>query len=125
MFKIFLQKCVKLCENCGVLVDAELSDWKKNRFYRLLAIDQGFLSFTDMKFGTLPVILPTLPKVHGTLSTLYSFSYMPLYKSHLQTCVRTHSSYKTVMNEFIDPIIFTLLISTVVDSCLASRYIVL
>ena len=25
----------------------ELVDWKANRAYRLLAVDQGFLSFTD------------------------------------------------------------------------------
>eukprot|EP00088_Acartia_fossae_P028655 TRINITY_DN29471_c0_g1_i3.p1 TRINITY_DN29471_c0_g1~~TRINITY_DN29471_c0_g1_i3.p1 ORF type:complete len:649 (-),score=40.58 TRINITY_DN29471_c0_g1_i3:324-2270(-) len=48
----------------GQNLELELVDWKWNRAYRLLAIDQGFLSFTDLRFGSdnWPVILPTLPK---------------------------------------------------------------
>jgi len=43
-------------------LELELVDWKHNRAYRLLAVDQQFLSFTDLRFGQWPVILPTLPK---------------------------------------------------------------
>jgi hypothetical protein len=40
----------------------ELIDWKYYRGYRLMAVDQGFLSFTDLKFGEWPAILITFPK---------------------------------------------------------------
>jgi len=46
----------------GDNLELELCDWKSNRAYRLLAVDQGFISFTDQRFGDWPVILPTLPK---------------------------------------------------------------
>jgi len=46
----------------GNNLELELRDWKNNRAYRLLAVDQGFLSFTDVTFNQWPVILPTFPK---------------------------------------------------------------
>ncbi|KAK5643324.1 hypothetical protein RI129_007169 [Pyrocoelia pectoralis] len=43
-------------------LELELSDWKKNRMYRLLAVDHGLLSFIDVKHRDWPVILITNPK---------------------------------------------------------------
>ncbi|KAJ8984441.1 hypothetical protein NQ317_012505 [Molorchus minor] len=40
----------------------ELGDWKDNRMYRLLAIDHGLLSFTDLSHRSWPVVLVTNPK---------------------------------------------------------------
>ena len=37
-------------------------DWKNNRMFRLLALDQGRLSFTDVRFNEWPVVLITNPK---------------------------------------------------------------
>jgi len=46
----------------GKDLELELVDWKNNRAFRVLAVDQGKLSFTDVKFGSWPVVLPTYPK---------------------------------------------------------------
>lgn len=43
-------------------LELELSDWKTNRMYRLLAVDHGLLSFVDVKHGDWPVVLITNPK---------------------------------------------------------------
>ena len=42
-------------------LELELVDWKNNRKFRVIAVDQGTLSFTDVMFGDLPVVLPTYP----------------------------------------------------------------
>merc|ERR1719284_823595 len=42
--------------------ELELGDWKENRRYRLLAVDNGVLSFVDIKHGDWPVVLVTNPK---------------------------------------------------------------
>ena len=42
--------------------ELELADWKENRRYRLLAIDNGVLSFTDIQHGAWPAVLVTNPK---------------------------------------------------------------
>ena len=42
--------------------ELELGDWKENRRYRLLAVDNGVLSFVDVKHGDWPVVLVTNPK---------------------------------------------------------------
>lgn len=46
----------------GKNLELELVDWKNNRKFRILAIDNGTLSFTDVLFNEWPVILPTYPK---------------------------------------------------------------
>ncbi|KAG5862870.1 hypothetical protein JTB14_023940 [Gonioctena quinquepunctata] len=43
-------------------LELELGDWKDNRVYRLLAIDHGLLSFTDIEHREWPVTLITNPK---------------------------------------------------------------
>ena len=43
-------------------LELELADWKYNRAFRLLALDQGSLSFADLRLGAWPVLLPTFPK---------------------------------------------------------------
>ncbi|XP_037092202.1 transmembrane protein 62-like [Pollicipes pollicipes] len=44
-------------------LELELGDWKDNRRYRLLAIDRGLLSFTDVDSGDQwPLVLVTSPK---------------------------------------------------------------
>lgn len=43
-------------------LELELADWKKNRMYRLAAIDHGRLSFVDVKHKQWPVILIVNPK---------------------------------------------------------------
>ena len=43
-------------------LELELVDWKNNRRLRILAVDQGKLSFTDFKFNEWPVALVTYPK---------------------------------------------------------------
>jgi len=43
-------------------LELELVDWKNNRMFRVLAVDQKALSFTDVRFGSWPVVLPTYPK---------------------------------------------------------------
>ena len=42
--------------------ELELADWKENRAWRLLAIDNGLLSFTDLRHGDWPAVLVTNPK---------------------------------------------------------------
>lgn len=42
--------------------ELELADFKENRFYRVLAFDNGLLSFTDQKLSDWPVVLITNPK---------------------------------------------------------------
>lgn len=46
----------------GKDLELELVDWKNNRKFRVMAVDQGTFSFTDVKFGEWPVVLPTYPK---------------------------------------------------------------
>ncbi|XP_017772189.1 PREDICTED: transmembrane protein 62-like [Nicrophorus vespilloides] len=48
-------------QNDGFL-ELELGDWKNNRRYRLMAIDHGFISFTDVGHREWPVVLITNPK---------------------------------------------------------------
>lgn len=43
-------------------LELELSDWKDNRMFRLLAIDHGHLSFVDQKHNVWPLVLVTNPK---------------------------------------------------------------
>ena len=43
-------------------LELELGDWKNNRIFRVAAVDHGFLSFTDVKYNTWPIILITNPK---------------------------------------------------------------
>lgn len=43
-------------------LELELGDWKDNRRFRLMAIDHGFLSFTDVKHDEWPIVLITNPK---------------------------------------------------------------
>ena len=43
-------------------LELELVDWKNNRRFRLLAVDDGKLSFVDVKFGDWPIVLVTYPK---------------------------------------------------------------
>merc|ERR1719167_1130226 len=43
-------------------LELELVDWKINRAFRLFSIDHGTFSFTDLRFGSWPVVLPTFPK---------------------------------------------------------------
>ena len=43
------------------LVEAELEDWKDARMVRLLAVDNGRLTYTDWKHGSWPVVLVTWP----------------------------------------------------------------
>ena len=40
----------------------ELGDWKENRRFRVLAIDNGILSFVDQTHTEWPIILVTNPK---------------------------------------------------------------
>jgi len=40
----------------------ELGDWKENRRYRILAVDNGLLSFIDQAHGQWPAVLVTNPK---------------------------------------------------------------
>ena len=42
--------------------ELELGDWKENRRYRLMSIDNGVLSFTDVGHNDWPVVLITNPK---------------------------------------------------------------
>ena len=43
-------------------LELELADWKKNRMYRVLAMDHGILSFVDVPHGEWPVVIVTNPK---------------------------------------------------------------
>ncbi|XP_017772188.1 PREDICTED: transmembrane protein 62-like isoform X2 [Nicrophorus vespilloides] len=43
-------------------LELELGDWKDNRRYRLMAIDHGLISFTDVGHREWPVVLITNPK---------------------------------------------------------------
>ncbi|CAH1174265.1 unnamed protein product [Phaedon cochleariae] len=43
-------------------LELELVDWKDKREYRLMAIDHGILSFTDIHHGDWPIVLITMPK---------------------------------------------------------------
>jgi len=43
-------------------LELELGDWKENRRYRLLAVDNGILSFVDVDHANWPVVLITNPK---------------------------------------------------------------
>ncbi|KAJ8922672.1 hypothetical protein NQ315_007704 [Exocentrus adspersus] len=43
-------------------LELEVGDWKDNRMYRVMAIDHGLLSFSDVRHREWPVILITNPK---------------------------------------------------------------
>ncbi|KAJ8952061.1 hypothetical protein NQ318_010971 [Aromia moschata] len=57
-------------------LELELGDWKDNRMYRLLAIDHGLLSFTDLQHRSWPAILITNPKhalfINPTRENIYN-----------------------------------------------------
>ena len=48
-------------------LELELVDWKYHRKFRLLAVQQGKLSFVDVKFGDWPIVLVTGPKDTRTM----------------------------------------------------------
>ncbi|ESO87688.1 hypothetical protein LOTGIDRAFT_127392, partial [Lottia gigantea] len=50
------------------MLELELGDWRDNRMYRVLAIDNDILSFIDAKLTDWPVILLTNPK-HALFQT--------------------------------------------------------
>ena len=43
-------------------LELELADWKNNRRFRILAVDNGKLSFMDVKFNQWPITIVTNPK---------------------------------------------------------------
>lgn len=43
-------------------LELEIGDWKKQRTFRVAAIDGGLLSFVDVEHGKWPIILITNPK---------------------------------------------------------------
>jgi hypothetical protein len=66
--------------------EAELTDWKDNRFYRVLALDQGVLSFKDFAFRAnhFPAVLVTWPPS----SEYRAGDREPLYKLITSTHIR-------------------------------------
>eukprot|EP00092_Neocalanus_flemingeri_P032136 GFUD01034927.1.p1 GENE.GFUD01034927.1~~GFUD01034927.1.p1 ORF type:complete len:629 (-),score=170.63 GFUD01034927.1:311-2197(-) len=42
--------------------ELELGDWKENRRYRIVAVDNGMMSFTDQQHGSWPAVIITNPK---------------------------------------------------------------
>jgi len=68
------------------LREAELSDWKDNRFYRIMAVDNGVLSFKDIDYDQKPwpVVLVTWPP----RSEYTAGDREPLYKLISSTHVR-------------------------------------
>lgn len=68
------------------LREAELTDWKDNRFYRIMALDNGILSFKDIDYDAKPwpVVLVTWPP----RSEYTAGDREPLYKLISSTHVR-------------------------------------
>ncbi|XP_063418697.1 transmembrane protein 62-like [Mytilus trossulus] len=64
-------------------IELELGDWRDNRLYRVLAIDNDMLSFTDVKYGEWPVVLITNPK-----DALFTSSKEPTYRMKNSTYIR-------------------------------------
>jgi len=68
------------------LREAELTDWKDNRFYRIMAVDNGVLSFKDVNYAEKPwpVVLVTWPP----RSEYTAGDREPLYKLISSTHIR-------------------------------------
>lgn len=68
----------------GNSLELELGDFKKNRKYRVLAVDNGLLSFVDVEYGKFPVILVTNPKD----AMFHLPGYEPTHRIALSTHIR-------------------------------------
>jgi len=77
-------------------LELELVDWKWNRAYRLLAVDQGYLSHVDVRFGQWPIILPTLPKNSEFLLKTKEPDFDFSKNSEIRTLVFSDVEIKTV-----------------------------
>eukprot|EP00090_Calanus_glacialis_P002371 TRINITY_DN11760_c0_g1_i1.p1 TRINITY_DN11760_c0_g1~~TRINITY_DN11760_c0_g1_i1.p1 ORF type:complete len:657 (+),score=188.57 TRINITY_DN11760_c0_g1_i1:41-2011(+) len=64
-------------------LELELVDWKNNRKFRVIAVDQGTFSFTDVRFGEWPVVLPTYPK-----DTSFMMPGKEVYGEYLRNTIR-------------------------------------
>lgn len=66
----------------GNALELELGDFKKNRKYRVLSVDNGLLNFVDVQYGKYPVILVTNPK--------NAMFHMPEYEPRHRIAKSTH-----------------------------------
>ena len=83
---ILTQTITESCQQNG-LREAELTDWKDNRYFRIMALDHGILSWTDVQYhvsSTWPVTLVTWPPRVDTVAG----DREPLYKLISSTHVR-------------------------------------
>ncbi|XP_023338956.1 transmembrane protein 62-like [Eurytemora carolleeae] len=83
----------------GDNLELELVDWKSNRGYRLLAVDQGFISFTDLRFNQWPVVLPTIPKNSEFLLDSKELSLNPEMFNSVRVLVFSDARIKTVLTQ--------------------------
>ncbi|XP_064082624.1 transmembrane protein 62-like isoform X1 [Macrobrachium nipponense] len=68
-------------------LELELGDWKDSRIYRVAAIDHGLFSFTDVKYGSWPVILVTNPK-HALFAMVHHEPlHLMLESSHIRVLI--------------------------------------
>ena len=52
---------IEYVHNAGFL-ELELADWKKNRKFRVIAVDHDMMSFVDVVHRDWPIVMVTNPK---------------------------------------------------------------
>lgn len=77
-------------------LELELGDWKKNRKYRILAIDHDLFSFADLNFEDWPVVLITNPKSFLYSSAAHEPLQRILHSTHIRVLAFSPSPIKSV-----------------------------
>ena len=77
-------------------LELEVGDWKDNRIYRILALDNGLLSFSDQRFDEWPVILITNPKHANYLMLEKEPIHKMLESTHIRILIFNDTSIEKV-----------------------------
>ncbi|XP_052273988.1 LOW QUALITY PROTEIN: transmembrane protein 62-like [Dreissena polymorpha] len=83
------------------MLELELGDWKDERIYRVLAVDNDMLSIQDSVMNQWPVVLVTNPKEASMQTPLHEPYYAVNKSSHIRMLVFTTGTI-TSIDVFID-----------------------
>ncbi|CAI9090825.1 OLC1v1025685C2 [Oldenlandia corymbosa var. corymbosa] len=104
-----LKGCSNQVESEQQFWEMEMGDWRKSRSMRILAIDRGHISFTDIDFklgANKPIILPTFPLDSRFTETSYHMhkckSMNPLFYETIRALVFSASPVMSVVAGIYD-----------------------
>lgn len=77
-------------------MELELSDWRAKRKFRVMAVDHGLFSFTDVVLDQWPIILITNPKSSQFIMPSYEPFHRIQISSHIRALIYSNVTIKVV-----------------------------